>query len=113
MAVTETIGKATIDQLAYIGDLARLSGRAAHAVFVGPFQGRPVRFGRAIHQAMAVGVEALPILSLISFFIGTILALQAAYELQRFGAMEFGRRLPQSAIGWISPSRSVTAARGR
>jgi phospholipid/cholesterol/gamma-HCH transport system permease protein len=89
MAVTETIGKATIDQLAYIGDLARLSGRAAHAVFVGPFQGRPVRFGRAVHQAMAVGVEALPILSLISFFIGTILALQAAYELGRFGAMGF------------------------
>jgi phospholipid/cholesterol/gamma-HCH transport system permease protein len=88
MAVTETIGQATIDGLAYIGDLARLSGRAAHAVFVGPFRGRPVRFSRAVHQAMAVGVEALPILSLISFFIGTILALQAAYELRRFGAME-------------------------
>ena len=36
---------------------------------------------------MDVGVRALPILSLITFFIGLILALQAAYELRRFGAM--------------------------
>ena len=42
---------------------------------------------RAIHQAMAVGVEALPITSLISFFIGAILAVQRAYELRKFGAM--------------------------
>ena len=37
---------------------------------------------------MAVGVEALPIVSLISFFVGTILALQGAYELRKFGAMQ-------------------------
>ena len=36
---------------------------------------------------MSVGVEALPIISLISFFIGTILALNAAYELRKFGAL--------------------------
>lgn len=36
---------------------------------------------------MQVGVRALPILSLITFFIGLILALQSAYELRRFGAI--------------------------
>ena len=36
---------------------------------------------------MQVGVRALPILSLITFFIGLILALQAAYELRRLGAI--------------------------
>jgi hypothetical protein len=36
---------------------------------------------------MEVGVRALPILSLITFFIGLILALQAAYELSKLGAM--------------------------
>src|SRR5260370_25074224 len=36
---------------------------------------------------MDTGVRALPILSLITFFIGLILALQAAYELRRFGAI--------------------------
>ena len=34
-------------------------------------------------------MRALPILSLITFIIGLILALQAAYELKRFGAMNY------------------------
>jgi phospholipid/cholesterol/gamma-HCH transport system permease protein len=74
--------------LAYLGSLATLGGRAAYYTFVGPFQGRPLRFERAVSQAMDVGVRALPILSLITFFIGLILALQSAYELRKFGAIE-------------------------
>ena len=37
---------------------------------------------------MSVGVEAVPIVSLISFFVGTILALQGAYQLRKLGAMQ-------------------------
>jgi phospholipid/cholesterol/gamma-HCH transport system permease protein len=89
MAAMEGIGQATINGLAYVGSLARLVGRAAHSAFVAPFQGERLRMGRAVHQAMAVGVEALPIISLITFFVGTILALQSAYELRKFGALQF------------------------
>jgi len=78
-----------VNALAYLGGLAQLGVRAGYFVFVGPFRGRPLRLGRAVHQAMAVGVEALPILSLITFFMGVILALQGAYELRRFGALHF------------------------
>jgi phospholipid/cholesterol/gamma-HCH transport system permease protein len=88
MAFTETIGEATITGLAYVGGLARLTGGAARAVFIAPFRGGKVRLGRAVHQAMAVGVAALPIVSLISFFVGLILALQGAYELRRLGALQ-------------------------
>jgi phospholipid/cholesterol/gamma-HCH transport system permease protein len=56
---------------------------------VGPFKGKPLRLQRAISQAMQVGVRALPILSLITFFIGLILALQSAYELRKLGALTF------------------------
>jgi len=38
---------------------------------------------------MQAGVGALPILSLITFFIGLILALQSAYELRKFGALTY------------------------
>jgi len=89
MAFTESIGRATIDGLVYVGQLARLTGQATREVFTAPTQGRGMRYRRSVHQAMAVGVECLPILSLITFFIGTILALQAAYELRRFGAIGF------------------------
>lgn len=89
MTFTESIGEATISGLAYIGGLARLTSGAARAVFVEPFRGRPLRPSRAVHQAMECGVLALPIVSLISFFVGMIFALQGAYELRRLGAIQF------------------------
>jgi phospholipid/cholesterol/gamma-HCH transport system permease protein len=102
MSITEAVGTATVNGLAYLGDLAVLSGRAVHAVLVAPLQGRKLSTARAIHQAMAVGVEALPIVSLITFFIGTIFALQSAYELRRFGALE----LTASAVA-VSMTREL------
>ena len=89
MSVTLRIGRGTLNGLTYLGGLAQLGGRAAYYTVVAPFRGRPLRLDRAVHQAMAVGVEALPILSLITFFIGVILALQGAYELRKFGALHY------------------------
>jgi phospholipid/cholesterol/gamma-HCH transport system permease protein len=83
------IGGSVTDALAYLGSLATLGSRAAYFTFVAPLQGKPLRLQRAVTQAMQVGVRALPILSLITFFIGLILALQSAYELRKFGAIGF------------------------
>src|SRR5271155_4709905 len=83
------IGRGVIDLLAYVGGLTRLSGEAAYYAFVSPFRGKPLRLERALAQAMEVGVRALPVLSLITFFIGLILAIQGAYELKKFGAIHF------------------------
>ena len=88
MELVQQIGAAVTNGFAYLGSLATLGGRAAYYTFVGPFQGRSLRLRRAMSQAMDVGVRALPILSLITFFIGLILALQGAYELRKFGAMD-------------------------
>jgi len=87
--LTTQIGESVTDALAYLGALAALGSRAAYFTFVAPLRGKPLRLQRAISQAMQVGVRALPILSLITFFIGLILALQSAYELRKFGALNF------------------------
>ncbi len=89
MELATQIGGAVTDGLAYLGALATLGGRAAYFTFIAPLQGKPLRLQRAVSQAMQVGVGALPILSLITFFIGLILALQAAYELRKFGALNY------------------------
>src|ERR1700735_3156036 len=81
------IGRVAINSLAYLGAIAYLTAHAAYCVFIGPFQKRPVRWKRVINQAAEVGVRALPILSLITFFIGLIFALQFANELRKLGAM--------------------------
>jgi phospholipid/cholesterol/gamma-HCH transport system permease protein len=85
----QQVGASVLDSIGYLGSLAQLAGRAAYFTFIGPFVGKPARVQRTISQAMEAGVRALPILSLITFFIGMILALQAAYELRRFGAMTY------------------------
>jgi phospholipid/cholesterol/gamma-HCH transport system permease protein len=87
MQLVSQIGASVTNGLGYLGSLASLGGRAAYYTFVAPFHGKPLRLQRAISQAMDVGVRALPILSLITFFIGLILALQSAYELRKFGAI--------------------------
>src|SRR5246500_4081271 len=88
MQFVSQIGGSVANGLAYFGSLASLGGRAAYYTFVGPFQGKPLRLQRAVSQGLDVGVRALPILSLITFFIGLILALQSAYELRKFGAVD-------------------------
>src|SRR5947209_522699 len=87
MEFVSQLGSSTLDGLSYLGSLASLGARAAYYTLVAPFKGKPLRLQRAVSQAMDTGVRALPILSLITFFIGLILALQAAYELRRFGAI--------------------------
>jgi phospholipid/cholesterol/gamma-HCH transport system permease protein len=53
---------------------------------VGLFNRRGIRKGEFINQSIIIGVNALPIVALISFLIGFILALQSAAQLRQFGA---------------------------
>jgi phospholipid/cholesterol/gamma-HCH transport system permease protein len=81
------VGAVSIRSVAYIGGLAELFGKSLRLLFISPLKrGRMLQ--RAIHQSMEAGVGALPIVSLITFFVGVIIALQGAYELRRLGAMQ-------------------------
>ena len=46
----------------------------------------PRQFGRFIEQCYLIGYTTLPIVAILSFFIGSVLALQAGYSMQDFGA---------------------------
>jgi phospholipid/cholesterol/gamma-HCH transport system permease protein len=81
------VGAATGRSVAYVGGLAEIFGKSLRLLFLSPLK-RDRMLLRAVHEAMAVGVGAVPIISLITFFVGVIIALQGAYELQRIGAMQ-------------------------
>jgi phospholipid/cholesterol/gamma-HCH transport system permease protein len=81
------VGAATGRSVAYVGGLTQIFGQSLRLLWVSPLR-RDRMLQRAVHEAMAVGVGAIPIVSLITFFIGVIIALQGAYELQRLGAMQ-------------------------
>lgn len=49
----------------------------------------PRQFGRFIEQCYMIGYTTLPIVAILSFFIGSVLALQAGDAMQDFGAKQF------------------------
>ncbi len=83
------LGRNTLDFLRYVSGLYDLSTKAAYWSFVAPFKGRHVKWGNAVHQMVVAGVDSIPIVALISFFIGIVLGLQGAYQLAKFGATYF------------------------
>jgi len=83
------LGKATIDAcdegrrlLSFVGQIVIAFGR----VLVRP---RRLRLTSLTHHLELVGVDALPIVGLISFLIGIVLAYQGAEQLRAFGAEIF------------------------
>lgn len=91
------VGAVTGRTVAYVGGLAEICAQSLRLLFLSPLKPRRM-LQRAIHEAMAVGVGAIPIISLITFFVGVIIALQGAYELQRIGAMQLVASLVAIAI---------------
>ena len=91
------VGAATGRSLAYVGGLAEICAKSLRLLFLSPLK-RSRMLQRAIHEAMDAGVGALPIVSLITFFVGIIIALQGAYQLQRLGAMQLVSSLVAIAI---------------
>src|SRR3954471_5212158 len=49
----------------------------------------PRQTARFIEQCYMIGYTTLPIVAILSFFIGSVLALQAGYSMQNFGAKQF------------------------
>jgi len=49
----------------------------------------PRQGARFFEQCYLIGYTTLPIVAILSFFIGSVLALQAGYSMQNFGAKQF------------------------
>jgi phospholipid/cholesterol/gamma-HCH transport system permease protein len=73
------VGSAATEFLAFLGQATLAVGR----LFVGKARFRSSDLFLVIQQC---GAEALPIITLISFLVGTILAFVGAVQLQQFGA---------------------------
>lgn len=72
-----------------ITDYIYIMADLAYWTFVGLFNRKAQRKGEFVNQSINIGVNALPLVGLISFLIGLVLALQSAAQLRQFGANIF------------------------
>src|SRR5246500_1598839 len=113
--VFEDVGKSTINHLDYVGSVniqwwstLRAMGNAL------PFVGNRYRWQESVRQMLQIGVDALPMVSLMAICTGFILAMQGASELRRFGALHYVIELV--AVGFtreLGPLLTAVAVSGR
>ena len=70
-----------MDFIRYAGGISILMGETLFWIPMPPLRRRQI-----VEQMSRIGVDSLPIVSLISLFTGMVLALQSAYQMQRFSA---------------------------
>ncbi|MGH7870879.1 MAG: MlaE family lipid ABC transporter permease subunit [Candidatus Binatia bacterium] len=87
--LAEEIGQATVDLWRDIHVLIAFVGELVAALLYAALHPRSVRWRDALAVAESAGVNALPIVALVSFLMGLIMAFQAAVPLRQFGAQLF------------------------
>jgi phospholipid/cholesterol/gamma-HCH transport system permease protein len=83
------LGNRTIRFFSYVGGVSKQTSSGLYWTFVAPFRGYKVRARAAIHQMVLVGYDAIPVVCLIAFSIGLIMAFQGAYEMRKVGAVRY------------------------
>jgi len=81
------VGKKTLSAMAEMSRGSILINETIYWLLVGPLKRKGMRWSNAIHQMVLIGFDAIPIVALISLSVGIIMALQAAYQLRRVGAL--------------------------
>jgi phospholipid/cholesterol/gamma-HCH transport system permease protein len=89
------IGYEWIDTLAFLGHLLVVVARAAVFLFTDP---KRIRWAAIFALAERAGLDAIPIVTVTSFFIGAVVGLLGANMLSQFGAQVFAVELVGIAV---------------
>jgi phospholipid/cholesterol/gamma-HCH transport system permease protein len=82
----ERVGRSTARGVDELGFAASLLGESLYWTVVGHWRQQPVRLAAVVGQMMEIGIRALPIVTILSATIGTMLAIQGIDTLESFGA---------------------------
>lgn len=118
----QTVGRAMIRGVEEIGFAGTLFGESLYWTLFGRTRGQPVRLHAILVQMTQIGVDALPIATMLSATIGMMLAMQSLYTLGLFGAESFAmvgiglavtREFAPLVIGILIAGRSGSALAAR
>ena len=88
-ALFERLGLAMENGFEHFLELVNMVYATLYWGIIGPFKGAKYRWNLINEEGIKIGVNAFPIVALISLLIGLIMAFQAAYQLRQFGANIF------------------------
>ena len=89
LAILARLGKGTFDIVAESRDMLAFFGLVVVTGIRTAARPTRLRFTSVVAHAERIGINALPIVGLLSFLIGIVLAYQGADQLRRFGAEVF------------------------
>jgi phospholipid/cholesterol/gamma-HCH transport system permease protein len=108
------LGEATVAVWRDIQALVSFVGELSTALLYALIHPRSVRWRDALAVAEVVGVNALPIVALIAFLMGLIMAFQAAIPLRQFGAELFiANLIGLSMLRELGPLMTAIVVAGR
>jgi phospholipid/cholesterol/gamma-HCH transport system permease protein len=97
-----------------IHDAAKIVNDSFYWTLVSPFKGKSIRGKASISEMVKAGYNSVPIVGTISLFVGIILALQAAYQLKKVGALIYVANLVGvSLTRELSPILTAIIVAGR
>jgi len=101
--------KAVLDLLEWIGSGVQMTFRTLRY-----FPYLPRQWKRLIDQCLFMGYATVPLVAILSFFIGAVLALQMGYSIIDFGAKQYiGSIVGLSMVRELSPVMTAVMVTGR
>jgi phospholipid/cholesterol/gamma-HCH transport system permease protein len=108
------LGRWTLDQLGAAARVSVLMVDTMSWMVVAPLRGKGLRLRSAVESFVEFGVRSLPIVGMICFLVGVIIALQSSYTLEKWGANRFIATLVAvSALREMAPLMSAIIITGR
>ena len=114
----EATGRGAVQSMDEVGYASSLLGESVYWTLFGRRWRQPVRLASILEQMKHVGIDALPIATMLSMAIGVMLAVQSLYTLKIFGAESFAhvgislaitREFSPLIIGILMAGRSGSA----
>ncbi len=113
-AIAGYVGRVTLNLVYGCTRVCVLMLDTLYWLMVAPLRGKGLRVRSVVEHFVEFGVHSLPIVALISFLVGAIIAMQSAYQLARFGAMRYIADLVGvSAMRELAPLMTAIILAGR
>ena len=82
----EALGRTTLSVIKQTREVSALLVQTLYWIFAGPFRKKPISRKNLFAQTIFSGVDSIVIVFFVDFFIGMVLAMQSAYQLEQLGA---------------------------